>query len=355
VSETTASTTVWPSCRKKRSMAGRESRPDAKALGFQRRDDAVVVAGIARQQVGAQHQQADDAVHGALQRAGQCGAVFGQPCRQARVVDADLGVLQRRQHLGHAAQATPRTAGTTVDDVAHEVEHVLVGTTQEVLHGDEVRPHVLCRARDEAQQLRQPAQHLHLRGAAGGLLVLVAAQLLQQRHGAAGRLVHVEGAQARELHDLGRRHHADHRVAGLAAGAQRVDDGQEVVFQEQHADDDDVGARDVGVGAGDGRVVAGVFRRRVHAQREARELARQSPAAALGGAGHVGVHAQHHHMDRRLPRADTGRGRTRLRQQAHLHGQACQARGRADQTMARGRAEGFSGRNGLWRHTESRP
>jgi hypothetical protein len=77
----------------------------------------------------------------------------------------------------------------------------------------------------------------------------LAAQLLQQRHQAAGRRRHVELAHAGELGHLAGAHGADHGVAVVAARLQHRQQRLEVVFQEQHGDDDDVALRDVGLAA----------------------------------------------------------------------------------------------------------
>ena len=191
------------------------------AASLQGGDDAVVVPCVAAQQVGAQQQQAHRALGAGAARCGvllgarwaaacsqgrgQGGQLFGQSSGHAGVVHAHFGVVHRCRHLGLAAQAAARAVGVAVNHKAHHVQHVLVGAAEPVLHGQEVGAHVLRRARDEAQHLGQPPQHLHLRSAARGGLALaaaLAAQLLQQRHGPAGGLAHVEGARLRELDHL---------------------------------------------------------------------------------------------------------------------------------------------------------
>jgi len=134
-----------------------------------------------------------------------------------------------------------------------------------------------------------------------------------------GGLGHVEVAQARELDHLGGRGHADHGVALLASRLQRGQDGQEVVFHEEHAGHDDVGAGDVFNAAFDGGVVASVFGRGVQGEREARDLVFQRALCALDGTGQVRVHGDHHQP----------------------HGQLAARRQR------------FSAHSELWRHTAS--
>ena len=229
----------------------------------------------------------------------QLDRLVREPARHARVIDAHLGIVDRRRHLGQTTQVPARAVGAAVDHMAHQIEHVLVGAAEPVLQRHEIGAHILRGARHKAQHLRNAAQHLHLRGAAGGGLALVAAQLLEQRHRPAGRLAHVEVTEPRELDDLGRRGHADHRVAMLAARLQRRQDRQEMVFQKQHAGDDDVGLRDVGLAAGNGGVVAGVLGRRMQRELQARHLTQQCGLGAGRGAGEVGVHRHDDHADRR--------------------------------------------------------
>ena len=92
-----------PSCMKKRSIAGRWSSPLANAgitlqsPRLERRDHAVIVRGVAGQQVGAQQQHADGAaLPGA---AGSRSARSAMRPLHARVVDADIGIVDRRRGL----------------------------------------------------------------------------------------------------------------------------------------------------------------------------------------------------------------------------------------------------------------
>jgi hypothetical protein len=76
----------------------------------------------------------------------------------------------------------------------------------------------------------------------------------------------------------------------VTAGLQRRQDRQEVVFQEQHAGDHDVGGFDAGNAAGGGGLVAGVLRRGMQAELQAGEVAAQRRAGPLDRAGQVRVH-----------------------------------------------------------------
>ena len=217
-----------------------------------------------------------------------------------RVVEADFGVMDGRFHLDATAQAAPGAIGAAVDHMAHQIEHVLVRAAHPVLHCQEVGAHVLRRAWNKAQHLRQAAQHLHLRRTPGGGLFFAAAQFFQQRHRAAGGLAHIELAQARELGDFGGRGDANHGVALHAPGAQIVQDGQEMVFQKQHASHHDVRLGDIGLAARNPLVVARVFRRGVQTQAQARKFVGQGPTGALHRTRQVRVHGHDHELDRRV-------------------------------------------------------
>ena len=293
---------------------------------------------VAAQQVRAQQQQTDRAfgaraeasnsrvdaggVRRYDQRRGQRREVLGQPTRHAGVVDAHLGVVHGRGHLGLAAQAAARAVGVTVDHESHHVQHVLVGAAHPVLHGQEVGPHVLRRTWNKAQHLRQTPQHLHLRSpACGGLAfaAALAAKFLQERHRAAGRLAHVESARAGELDHLAGRGDADHGVAGVSAGLQVAQDGVEVLLQEEHAGDHDIGLRDVVAATLCGLRVACEFRGRMQRQLHAGHLACQVGPGPGDGAGQVGVHGDDHHAHgcRRKGACGPGRRLGRAGQEAH--------------------------------------
>jgi hypothetical protein len=290
-----------PVDRRTRVEAGREDRHHLQALDLHRRDHAVVVRRVAGQQVRAQQQQADPPLGQALARqprqlVGTLADAPGHP----RVVHADLGVLDGGGRLRATAQTAARAVGIAVDQEADHVVDVLLGAAQPVLQRQEVGAHVLRGARDEAQQLRDPAQHLHLlRAARGARLAAGTAQPAQQRHRAAGGAVHRESAETRELDDLAGRHRAHQRVAVVAARLQRGQHRQEVVLHEQHRRDDDVAAGDVGLAALERVGVVGPLGGSVHAQHEARQLAAQRQRRTLDGARQVGVHRHDDDVHRR--------------------------------------------------------
>ncbi len=215
------------------------------------------------------------------------------------MIDPYLGVVHGGLHAYRAPQCAARAGGATVDHMADEIQHVLFGAAQPVLHRHEIGAHVLRGARDEAQQLRQATQHFHLRRATRGFLLAVAAtQALQQRERAAGGLVHIEVAEAGQFHDLARRHHADHGVAMRTARAQVLENRKEVILHEQHAYNHDVGAGNVFPDPRDGALVAGVFGGGMKTEGKARVIALELRPCPPHGAGEVGVHGDDAHTDR---------------------------------------------------------
>ena len=293
--------------------ASRESGDHPQAPRFQRRDHAVIVTGVARQHIGAHEQQA----HGRLGRAlgrRQLASVFSDNAIHTRMIDADLGIFHGRQDFHLAAQVAARAIGVAIHQIENEVHHVLFGARQPILHGEEIGAHILRRTGDEAQDLRQAPQHLHLVRAGAGGLFLGAAQLLQQGHGAIGGRAHVELADAGQLGHFSSGQRAQH---GVALGAARVEDRQqrrEMIFHEEHGVDDDVALPDVIEAALQRHRIRRKFGGCMHPQRKPRDLLRQDHPRAINRARHMGVHG--------------------------------------DENDAHGRR--FSGRSELWHHTKSR-
>ena len=293
--------------------ASREGGDDAQAPRFQRRDHAVVVTSVARQHIGAHEQQAHSRLGAALGRR-QLARVLGDDAIHARMIDADLGIFDGRLDFHLAAQMAARTIGVAIHQIENQIDHVLFRARQPILHGEEIGAHILRRAGDEAQDLRQAPQHLHLIGAGAGGLFLGAAQLLQQAHGGVGGRAHVELADARQLRHFSGGERTQHGVAGGAARFEDRQQRREVVFHEKHGVDDDVALPDVIEAALQSHRIRRKFRRRMHPQREPRNLLRQHHPRAIDRARHMGVHG--------------------------------------DENDAHGRR--FSGRSELWRHTKSR-
>ena len=291
-----------------------EGGNDAQAARFECCDCTVIMGCVAGDEVGAEEQETDRALRPFFRygdwrgvslidqvqqpaRAPDDGSglqqereLFGQPTRQRRVIQADIRIIHRRggAHLGLAAVAA--------DQHPHQVGQILVRAGQPVLQAEKIRPDILRRARDEAHQLREPAQHLHLRLTVGADAVGLAlaglgpTQLLQHRERAGRLFHHVELAEPGQPGDLVGRHAAQHGVAVVAPGGQRALDRADVVFHEQHRRDDDVAAADVLDALGERRLVAAPLVCGVDHQREARKLCLQPRLRAGSCAGQVAVH-----------------------------------------------------------------
>ena len=159
---------------------------------------------------------------------------------------------------------TPRTISAAIHHVADEVHHVLVRSAQPILQRHEIGPHILSGARDEPKHLRNAPQHFHLCGTSRGGLFFVAAQLFEQGHRPTGRLAHVEVSKLGEFDHFGGGHQANHGIAGFAAGSQRLQYWQKVIFKEEHARHHDVGGCDVCVAARSCCLIASVLRCSMH-------------------------------------------------------------------------------------------
>ena len=165
------------------------------------------------------------------------------------MINANFGIFLRRFHLGLAAEAFARSIGITIDQCLNHLKGVVVAASQPILQGEEIGAHILRGAGHELQQLGQAAQHGQLGGAAVRRALLGgAAQLLQPAQRPLGRRIHAIIAHPRHLHDVGLTHQAHHRVALFTARGERILDHANLFIKEQHGDDDDIGARNVGAG-----------------------------------------------------------------------------------------------------------
>ena len=224
---------------------GHEGRHDIHAARLHGGDCTIIMASIARQHIAAQKQHAHPTT-GLEGR--QVRQRLGHPPWHVRVIEAHLGIFDRRRHLDLARQLSAAARGIPVHQHADHIGDIVRTAGEPVLHAQEIRPHILRGAGDEAQQLGQFAQHTHLARTGGSSpLALIAAQLLQQRHRALRFLTHIELADAGELHHLGAAHQVEHGVTMRTAGSELRQNQLRVVFQEQHGGDHDIGAGNGGV------------------------------------------------------------------------------------------------------------
>ena len=103
---------------------------------------------------------------------------------------------------------------------------------------------VLRLAGQEAQDLRQAAQDLHLLLARRSRRRVRPAQLLQKLHRGGCGLLHVQIAHLRQLDDRRVRDHTDEGIHPFPRGLKLRQDGGDVFLDEQQVRHDDVGAAD---------------------------------------------------------------------------------------------------------------
>ena len=250
---------------------------------------------VAGQHVGAQHEEADRAVAAGFR---QCGAGGDDAAGRLWVIQPDFGIFGG---LAGGERNGARAGRVFADQHAQHIGEVFLRSRQPVLQRQEIRTHVLRRARNEAQQLRHLPQHAHLAVAAAAAAFRVATQALQHADHALRFDRHVEAAEFRELHHLAGGKAAQHRIARVAARLQRGQHGADVVIQEQHRRHHDIGAGDRLVAGGESGCVAGPFVGRVHGKIEAGQFGAQAFPGAGERGGEVAVHGDEGHPDfRRL-------------------------------------------------------
>ncbi len=199
--------------------------------------------------------------------------------------------------MGEPARPLPAVAGVALDEQPDHVGDVLVGSRQPILQREKIDAHVLRRAGHEAQELGQLAQHRHLALAARLLARAAAPEPLQPGDGTQRLRAHVEFADAREAHDLGRGQAAHDGVAGLPPCEELRQHGLNVILQEEHRADDDVGRGDVGVAAGQEGGIAAPFVGGMDGQGQAIKFPAEARFGARDGRGQVTVHRHHHDPD----------------------------------------------------------
>ena len=112
-------------------QAAREGGDHAQPLRLECGNDAVIVTGIPGEQIGPQQQETDGAAF--LAQGWQAICSIGDATLEARMVDTDIGVVDRRLGRYDASQAAARTVGVTVDQQADHVGDVLFGAGQPIL------------------------------------------------------------------------------------------------------------------------------------------------------------------------------------------------------------------------------
>ena len=146
-------------------------------------DHGIVMGAVIRQNIGPQHQQP----HGGAgaRRARQVGQPRGDPSGQPRMIQAHIRVIDGclGRGLGPAA-----ARGIARHQKAQHLFDIVVRPAQPVLHRQKPGPQVLRLAGQEAQDLRQAAQHFHLLFARGRRWPLRPAQAFEQLHRRRGGL-----------------------------------------------------------------------------------------------------------------------------------------------------------------------
>ena len=164
---------------------------------------------------------------------------------------------------------------------------------------EEVCPDVLCGAGNEAENLREPTQHFHLRCAAALSALLAAAQALEQRQRTFLGSVHSKAAHSRHANDFAGAKGGDHGVTVLSAGLQGRKDRFDVVLHKEHVGEDNVASRDVFFAKGERFRVVVPVGRRVKGQLQAWELVCQLAAGTLDRTRDVAVQRYDNDANRR--------------------------------------------------------
>ena len=271
---------------------------DVEAARFETGDDAVVVGSIARQDIRTHHEDADGAVPAV---GGKCCDRVGDLAGKARMIHADIRIFDRCGRGESCAQRLARPIGVAADEKADHVADINIGTGEPVLKRQEVGAHVLRCSGNETQQLRETLQHRHLLGALAHWLlrILFPAQFLQKAERAFRRTIHCEFADTRQAHDFLGGRHADKRVAVRAACGQVFQDRRKVVFEKQHAGDDDVGSRDISLAARQCGRVGAPLGRRMKLQVDPRNFPFEARARPHERRGQMGIHGHNDNADGR--------------------------------------------------------
>ena len=123
----------------------------------------------------------------------------------------------------------------------------------------------------------------------------LAAQALEKSHGARGGSRHVELAHAREFGHFSCGHGAHHGIAMISASLECGQDGQEMIFHEQHGGNHNVALSDIGLAASQCFGIIAPLGCGVHAKCQTRHGFTQCLVCALSSTGQVAVHGDQHH------------------------------------------------------------
>ena len=106
---------------------------DLQPLCLQRCNGAVVVAGVAGQNVRAHQQQPDTAAALRGLQAWQLARLLRNAGRQSWVIQSQVGIVARRFGRQGTAQTTARTSRVAVDQEANQMHDVVLGPGEPVL------------------------------------------------------------------------------------------------------------------------------------------------------------------------------------------------------------------------------
>ena len=261
------------------------------AARFKRGDDGVVMGGVRRQHIRAQHQEA----HGQLgpRRAGQVGQICGDAGGKFGVIQPNIGVIDRS--LCHSA-APIIARGVAADQEAHHLFDVVIRPAQPILHRQEPSPQILRLTGDPAQDLGQTAQHRHLLFARVGRGFGRGFQLFQKLHRHRGGLGHIQVAHLGQLDDGAVGHNADESIRAGAGFFQIGQDGGDMLFDEKQVGHNDVSGFERLFTPREGSRIFGPFGGGVNRNRQAGEIFGQARSDACGGASGVLIKGDHNNV-----------------------------------------------------------
>ena len=175
-----------------------------------------------------------------------------------------------------AAECLARPGGVSIDEIPDHPLDVGLRSRKPVLQQQQVRAHILRRARDELENGWKGAERLHLPLAARLSLPARPTQLLEQRdrreHRACLACAHVELPEPRALHQLRRAERTEHGIRVGTARDHCVEHLFRVLVLKELRARDDVRSRDVRARAFGRRRIRAPVGGDVHAELESRQL-----------------------------------------------------------------------------------